>query len=303
LYEQLSGAGATATYTILDNDMVDADKKVEYLVEAGETDAHAREIVYRGAEATTTTAKREYFCEFVTDASTAVVPEYTPDLARRILKPWGQRPDFYDSYVSIDPGFKDRTGIIFASYDFTAGKLVIEAERLLSQASTIDITEALVETERELWGEKEVYARLVDDDLRLVEDLWRLHKISARPAKKGDALGEINLMRNMLQSETIQIDPRCTNLHRQLKNATWNNKATDFEQGGDIDGHYDLVAALKYLCRNLNRTRNPDPDNYYRRGRPLGAPAGSWVSPRAQRRSDPGLLSDTPFSRRLLKRK
>ena len=35
---------------------------------------------------------------------------------------------YFDSYVSIDPGFKDRTGILYGYWDFTAAKLIIQDE-------------------------------------------------------------------------------------------------------------------------------------------------------------------------------
>lgn len=301
IYEDLVGIGAASTFTIRDNDMADDETKVEYLVIAGETYDHAREVIAGRAEPHSTTAKREYFCEFVTDADSAVVPEFTLDLQKRIVRTW-TRPAFFDAYVSIDPGFKDRTGILYGYWDFTAGKFIVQDESLLSHANTSDIAEALQDRESALWGGKPPLLRVSDVDLRLVADLRSLHGIACIPTRKEDSLGAVNLMRNMIQSEQVIIDPRCVNLVRQLKNATWNHRATDFEQGGDIDGHYDLVAALKYLCRNISKSRNPFPDHWWRPGGGGGPPTGSWVSPKGSKVPGLGLLSDTPFGRKIARK-
>jgi hypothetical protein len=38
-----------------------------------------------------------------------------------------------------------------------------------------------------------------------------------------------------------------------------NHKATDFVRGNREEGHYDLVAALKYMCRNIARDAKEEP--------------------------------------------
>jgi hypothetical protein len=112
-------------------------------------------------------------------------------------------------------------------------------------------------------------------------------------------LGAINLMRNMFQSKQIVINPRCYNLIRQVQNATWNHKATDFAKGGKMEGHYDLVAALKYMCRNVSKTHNPFPSNWRHPGHPGGPPAGSYVGNRyyARLKKGNGLRDNTPLSK------
>src|SRR5690606_26070094 len=148
-------------------------------------------------------------------------------------------------------GMKDRTGILYAYWDFIRGKLVIEDESLLQSPSTLTIAETLLEKEFELWRNQDPYLRISDVDLRLAADLWELHRIKVAQADKQDSLGAINRVRNMIQTRSIEIHPRCEHLIRQMKNATWNNKGSDFSRDAEKgpDGHYDLVAALKYLCR------------------------------------------------------
>jgi hypothetical protein len=310
-FELLMGKGAASVFTLLDAPHVDSDTKIEFLCEAGETPDNARKCIvgYKGSHneriqgwPVGTTARREYYCEFVTDASSAVVPEFTKEREATIVQE-AVMPDYYDAYVALDPGFKDRTGILFAYWDFANYRLVVQDECLLDQANTQTIAAAVQVKERALWGTKKPYMRVADVDLRLIADLQGMHKLNFIPTRKEDSLGAVNLMRNMVQSGQIVINPRCTNLIRQLRNATWNNKATDFAQGGKVEGHYDLVAAFKYLCRNVIKEHNPYPDHFYAQGGRFGPPAGAYVSFKGKKAKGPGLFGDTPLGKRLNSKK
>lgn len=301
LYERLAGQGASIKFTLRDAPHISRLTKMEYLVAVGESPDRAVGIVDGTLQAETTTAKREYFCEWVTDAESAVVPEFTKEKQLEVVRET-QRPPYYDAYVSMDPGFQDRTGILFAHYDFLGGRLVIEDEALLHRANTQDIASCILMKEKALWDEKKPYMRVSDVDLRLISDLWNMHRLQFLPTKKEDSLGAINVMRNMVQSVQILIHPRCAHLIRQLQHATWNRKATDFMRGGDVDGHFDLVAALKYLCRNVNKSRNPYPDSYFKPGGAGGVSWNTYFSPKSNNNNKlqkMGLYSDTPFGRRL----
>jgi hypothetical protein len=296
IYEDLAGRSATVKFTILDNPRVAPEVKAEFLIEAGEPRDLVDDIVAGRKAPTTTTALREYFCEFVTDAASAVLPEFTAEAERETVKS-SSRPPYFDAYVAMDPGFQDRTAILYGYWDFRRARLVIEDESLMHRPSTSDIASEIVRKERALWSGTEPYARVSDVDPRLIADLWQLHRIQFRASEKQDSLGAINLVRNMIQAREIEIDPRCVHLIRQMKNAIWNSKATDFARAGtkSPDGHFDLVAALKYLCRGVNRHHNPYPEGYgtvYNDSR--------FVSPRPDvSKVGLGLMHDTPFARRL----
>lgn len=296
IYEDLAGRNAAVKFTLLDNPRVAPEIKVEFLVEAGESLDHATRVIQGEARPATTTALREYWCEFVTDAASAVLPEFTAEAEKTLVRS-STRPAYFDAYVAMDPGFQDRTAVLYGYWDFPRAKLVIEDESLLHRPSTSDIASELVRKERALWTGMEPYARVSDVDPRLIQDLWTLHHIQFRASEKQDSLGAINLVRNMIQTREIEISPRCVHLVRQMKNAIWNNKATDFARAGtkSPDGHYDLVAALKYLCRAVNRHHNPFPEGYGVRSGP-----SVFQSPRHSfTQVGLGLMSDTPFSRRL----
>jgi hypothetical protein len=302
LYHDLANSNAAVKFTIRDapESHIRREVKRTYLVEAGEKPERV-DAILDGTEAPeTTTAQREYFCEIVTDASKAVVPEFTKEAQKEIVREHA-RPEMFDAYVSMDPGFEDQTGILFAYWDFLHRKLVIEDELMLHRAATPQIADAIRETEERLWGAKTPYARVSDVEKRLIADLRLIHDLDFRQTAKENSLSAVNLMRTDVQSRTLVIHPRCVNLIRQLENAIWNNRATDFQRAGEgsIDAHYDLVAALKYLCRSVSRDHNPYPDYYFAIGGKLGLPAGTWVSPKSRQTRRMGFYPDTPLGRRL----
>lgn len=304
IYETLAGEGAAAKFTIRDAppQHISEDRKAEFLREAGEKKERLADILAGTARPETTAALREYFCEFVTDASKAVVPEFLEYKSKVVQS--RTRPAQSDTYVAVDPGFNDKTGILYGYYDFREGEVVIQGEDLLTRASTNMIAEAVLKKEWELWQNEKPYMRVVDDDLRLTADLRQLHGLHFSPAQKQDALKGVNLIRSMITDGVLIIDPVCVNLIRQIESATWNTRATDFarvsENVDSVLGHFDLLAALKYLVRSVNRHRN------VRRPGLMTVSADGFRTPR-RRFWSPGpgqspqldLLSDTPAGKRL----
>lgn len=295
-YEECADVGAVSHFTIRDIDpkRMSAERKIKYLRAAGEKLDRAKQIILEGASPTTTTAKREYFCQFVTDADTAIIPEFDEE-ARKEICIEVPRPDYYDAYVGMDPGFNDKTGIIFGYWDWKLQKLVIEDEALLSRAGTPAIAQEIAKREHLLWGEKKPLLRVSDIDLRLIHDLYALHQLAFMKAEKPDNEASIALVRSMVQERRIIINPRCVGLIRQIQNAVWDKKGKDFAHDA-VDAHYDLLASLKYLCRHVNKQRNPYPDWVNR-------PAfGTFHSPKSAPGKNYGLLSTTPFGRRVASR-
>lgn len=306
-FDQCSDAGRAITFTIIDaHDLPQFDyaARRSALVNAGEKEEHVDDILAGKLDPKTTTALREYFCVFCSDADTAVVPEFDLQARREIVKDL-ERPKFFDAYVAMDPGFQDRTGQLFAYVDFLQQKLVIEDEALLHKAGTPDIAKSIKDKELELWGEfKQPRVRVSDIDLRLIADLHQLHDIQFVKANKQQVRDAVALLRFFIQQRILVIHPRCQRLIRQLSNATWkSDKANEFDRT-QLDGHYDLVAAAIYLVRVVDLKRNPFPPGYFGVGGPGGLPAGTWVSPRHSRKKQgAGIRNDTRLNRKLAKRK
>jgi anti-sigma factor ChrR (cupin superfamily) len=101
--------------------------------------------------------------------------------------------------------------------------------------------------------------RVSDHDLGLIHDLATLHQLQFVPTAKGDLDHNLNQLRVAFARKKIRIHPRCKRLIYDLKNAIWKNQAKKvFAHSSDL-GHFDTVAALIYLWRNVNQRRNPAP--------------------------------------------
>lgn len=169
----------------------------------------------------------------------------------------------------MDVGFRDLTVGILAYWDFRAGALIIEDTFSLNGtamttdklASTIKEKEALVFKDPATGQTNEPYLRVSDNDLILINDLNRLHGLRMFATKKDNLEAALNNVRLWINQKKIIINPRCKDLILHLRNATWNKSRTQFTRSSTF-GHFDFVAALVYLVRNVNANRNPYPPGY-----------------------------------------
>jgi hypothetical protein len=244
--------------------------------------------------------KREVLGERCIDERLAVVPEFA-EVEKEVVREHPRPAGFHlvHAYVSMDPGMSDKTGVLFAYLDFTAGGLVvIEDELLLSQANTRTIAEAIAAKEAELWPDKQPYLRVVDDpQQRLVADLSNEHQLSFSPARKDNVEEAINLLRLVVGSRKLVVHPRCKHTVRQLRNAVRTKPGGDMARS-ETDGHYDLVAAAWYLTRHVERQRNPYPLGWD------ASPDAHWVGGKPKAAASPlsqALLGGSAIGRRLLR--
>ena len=77
--------------TIYDNPLIAPEKIEQYARECGHGDL---EVGFAS-----TTWRREYLAQFVTDSESAVIPEFTEDRAKNLVMevPW---PEYFDAYVA-----------------------------------------------------------------------------------------------------------------------------------------------------------------------------------------------------------
>ena len=216
------------------------------------------------------TCRREYFCEHVTDETMAIVPEFR-DVEADIVKAPEKIPMWRDCYVSMDPGWKDLTAVLFAYWDFERQILVIEDEVAAPRLNSQDVATAIAAKELALWEKSQCkghngqmraqpYLRVSDNEPRLLWDLSTAHKLTFIATQKDNFDQQINALRIAVQNKQIQIHPRCRRLVMHLRNGVWRNelKKQFAWEGGDM-GHFDLIAALVYLLRNIQKKRNPAP--------------------------------------------
>ncbi len=213
--------------------------------------------------------KREYLVEIITSEDDAVVPEFNADLKSKIVTEL-ERPPYFDTYVSMDIGVTDLTGVLFGYYDFRLAKLVIEDEIVLQgrKMLTDNLAAMIKEKEAKLWFNKytgeprPVFLRIADNNNGiLINDLGTKHDLNFVKTDKDNKEAQLNNMRMLLRSERVIINPRCRNLIYHLESGIWAKDRKTYARSAD-KGHYDLIDALCYLCRNVNFNKNPYPANY-----------------------------------------
>jgi hypothetical protein len=209
----------------------------------------------------TTTFLREYMAEFVADSDYAVIQHWNqlrPKVVQEV-----ERPAFFDAYEGIDFGYsRDAHGVVFGYWDYRAARFVVEdCLRLVKKTSDVLVAEIRAK-ELALWGEQAPYLRIADSGGQgqlLIADLVRVHGLSCVGTAKDNKEAAINAVQVLLNSGKMVIHPRCTDLIQQLNTTIWNEQRTSFER--NQLGHGDLLDALVYLVRNINRTKNPYPDD------------------------------------------
>jgi len=213
--------------------------------------------------------QREYFAKHVADASRIVVPEYAA-VAKEIVREV-PRPAWFDAYTVMDPGWHDLLATLFGYWHFEDAVLVVEDELCEVKMASSRLATQLKAKENALWSgvqrlgskgelKSQPYRRYTDREPRLVADLRTDHSLRFSVAKKDTPEQAVNQLRNAIEAKRILIHPRCVKLQAHLRAAIWKNELHKaFTWQGGLFGHFDLVAALIYMWRNVNRSRNPAP--------------------------------------------
>ena len=218
----------------------------------------------------------EYLCEIPKLTENTVIPEFTSSKEICLLDEDTKLPDHYDAYVSGDVGFRDLTAILFAYYDFMNAQLVVLDELIMNgpEMTTDALAKQIKHYEELRFYNEEInmpvspYLRIMDNDLKLINDLMRLHDLHFIATKKDNKEAQINQVRLWVHQGKIKIHPRCKHLLYHLENAQWDKNRKEFKQlkdslNGEIrGGHCDSLDALIYLVRNINESRNPFPEDY-----------------------------------------
>ena len=244
--------------TIDDNPRITQAQKEEAFAEMGGKD--------------TEEARREYFCEIIRDPSMSVVPEFTTDIQKELVKEW-PRPPFFDCYEAMDIGFQDLTVVLFGYYDFRCDKVIIENELVMNgpDMKLNVLTNNILGKEKELWYDpitqetKKPYQRVSDINY-IVQNEIRHHshnEVNFVSAKKDDKESAINTLRMMIAAKKIIISPKCVTLIRHLKNAKWSTVGNKTKLGRGSDGsHFDALDAVVYFVRHVIYSKNPYPAGY-----------------------------------------
>lgn len=217
---------------------------------------------YRRECLTETDWEREYLCKIVTDKTLALIPEAANKTLIVDLKVYND-PNYiyFHKYVSMDLGVRDLNVTLFAYYDFSRAKLVIEREHVMNgpDMTTPKLHAAISEIEQELWQGKEPYKRVADNNNPLLLlDLGSIHNMFFHSTSKDNLHAMVNAVRVWISQDRIEIDPSCRFLIDSIKFGVWNENRSEFARSKTL-GHYDAVASLMYLVRNIDEQTNPIP--------------------------------------------
>jgi hypothetical protein len=216
-----------------------------------------------------TTFRRECLCEFVTDSDLQIIPEWNDKYVQDL--PRDEFYVYYHKYVGMDLGVKDLTAAIFGYYDFKKAALVLEDEFEMngpSMNSALLVGE-IRKKEKGLWNNVEEpkdfnnnpvpFRRVSDNNWPiLIQDLSSIHSLPFIETNKDNLEAMINEVRLMVQAGQVIVNPRCKKLIGCLRYGVWDSKKKAFARS-NVYGHFDHLAALVYLIRNLSKTTNPIP--------------------------------------------
>jgi len=258
-------------FTIHDNTMITEERKERI------------KLNYPGGE-NNPKYRREYLCEIIRDEESVVIPSFTEE-ARHAIVGTHEKPVFCDYYVSGDVGFRDLTVILFGYYDYLNATIVIEDELVMNgpTMTTEKLAQEIKKFEDRLFVDElgdihEPYRRVMDNNnLILINDLIRLHKLNFMATAKDNKDAQINEVNMYVDTRRIKINPRCKHLIYHMRAASWtktsgNTKIRKFKHLPNIDndtikgGHADALDALIYLIRNIITSHNPYPSTYGRGG-------------------------------------
>lgn len=213
-----------------------------------------------------TTWLREYLNEIIVDSDYAIIPEaarFTPGTTTTEYR------EYYRPLASMDIGTRDLTVILFGYYDFKRAKLVIEREFIINgpQMTTPLIADGVKKIEEEIGSKLEPYRVADNNNLLLLQDLGYLHGCHFTPTNKDTLEAMVNEMRIWFANGRIEIADSCPVLIESIKFGFWNEQRRDFGRSSTL-GHFDAIAALMYLIRNIDQTTNPIPvkvgfDDFY----------------------------------------
>lgn len=239
-----------------------------------------------------TTYRREFMVEFVTESDLAIIPEWQDSYIQEVF------PDefypYYHRYSALDLGVTDFTAGLYGYYHFKRASLVVLSEtgmrgpemttdKLAAQikrrewelwGGKSDIEEALCDKCKRFlldgtcrcreWDEKKLYRRVADNNNpQLLQDFSAMHGIHFRATDKDELPAMINEVRLLVKQGRLLVHPSCEMLIGCLRYGIYNDKKQKREFArSKIYGHYDWLASLVYLVRNLDTYSNPIPKSY-----------------------------------------
>lgn len=227
--------------------------------------------------------KREYLCQKVSDPDFQIIPEWDDKYIQDVPKDEFFR--FYCKYDGMDIGVRDQSVNLLAYYDFKRAAVVILDEIVMfgKDMTTRAMAEKTREKETEHFGVKWEHVekdgkkrwvltppnsdfkirRISDIDLLFINDMTQTEGIFFEATDKGHLDEMTNQLRIWIQAGRVLVSPKCTTLIDCLRYGIWDEDRKAWERSDRL-GHFDALAALMYLVRNIDTRTNPIPVNYNR---------------------------------------
>lgn len=241
--------GLIATYTIWD------DKTL--------TDKQLKKIISQCRGRDTTKFKREYECQRIADSSRKVIPNYTKERCEAsIVKPVrNEYRKYWIKYVVADWGGKDKTAVIFAHYDYHRRKIVIEDYLDLDgdRVTVSSIAERIIGKVQTLWPDSEDIRYYCDNNNVIIQQEMNIkNKLPFVATTKGRLEGMVEKVKDWEFEDRIEYYRAAEFVAKAVLSAHWTKNRDEFARS-KIYGHYDHMASLVYLVRNIDETTNPVP--------------------------------------------
>lgn len=218
-----------------------------------------------GGEASTTW-RREYLCEIVTEENMALVPEFSRAEVRAKIIGHNELPPYFKAFTVIDLGYIDNAAVLFGYVDFQKAKRVIIDELLLNRKNSRDIAVAILKKENELWGlpGQRLFQiqRYADGQPLTIADFNEVHQCTVAKVSEDSVEAKVNRVRLDVTQGKLLISPKCVRLLSEIEYGIWNKQHTAYARQGDSFGHFDLFSALTYFVMNAPLSDNPYPTNY-----------------------------------------
>lgn len=217
----------------------------------------------------TTVFKREYLCMRVAETTQQVLPELTLEMADKLRIDKKYKEDdllqYWDKYIVADWGGKDFTAIIFAHYNYHSKKIIIEDQLNLtgSTISSSRIAQSIKQKTNELWPDlnyrKNINYWCDSNNVLIQNDMIITHGLPFLSTSK-DRLAEqmVQKVRDWIWDERILFAPAAEFTLLSCMSGWW-SKGKDKFATSKIYGHFDHLAAMVYLIRNVNTNNDTLP--------------------------------------------
>lgn len=247
-------SGLISTFTIWD------DKSL--------TEQQLQKIINQCKGRETTLFKREYECKRIVESSMQVIPELIEEMSERlkITKAYKEEDllQYWQKYVVADTGVKDKTAVIFAHYNYRSKKVIVEAELDLQghEYNTSRLATMIKEKVLELWPDmtyrKNIRYIADSNNLVVIQDLNVIYHLPFIGTTKGRLDEMVQKVRDWVYDERILFAPEATEVLNCARFAIWAKNRNEFARSVKY-GHYDALASLTYLIRNVDEVSDNVP--------------------------------------------